>query len=164
MDDYLWVLKDSERDLIRELEPERLNALEEDELLNLHKRVRRARNKHTTNYRRKAARTVQQTGGRGAAHPKGAKDRLRAEAFEEALSIVSARLAKLAHQQSAALKKQRLAQARAGRSTGPGSDDNASATSSAGRARTHAKTTGGVKRDASSTAAGARRQAKKDAR
>ena len=76
MDDYLWVLKDSERDLVRELEPERLDALDEDGLLALHKRVRRARNKHVTNYRRRANKSVAEAGGRGAAAPKGAKSRL----------------------------------------------------------------------------------------
>ena len=48
MEQYLWVLKDKERDLIRELEPDRISQLDEDGLLALHKRVRRARNKHTT--------------------------------------------------------------------------------------------------------------------
>ena len=42
MDDYLWVLKDDELDLVRELEPKRLKALDEDDLLDLHRRVRRA--------------------------------------------------------------------------------------------------------------------------
>ncbi len=67
MDDYMWVLKDSERDLMRELEPKRLAALDEDDLLNLHKRVRRARNKHVKNYRRGAARSVIDQASRGSA-------------------------------------------------------------------------------------------------
>ena len=36
MDDYLWVLKDDELDLVRELEPKRLKGLDEDGLLDLH--------------------------------------------------------------------------------------------------------------------------------
>lgn len=165
MDDYLWVLKDTERDLIREIEPKRMNELDEDELLTLHKRIRRARNKHTKNYRRKAARTVSAKGGRGAAYPKGSKDRFRAEAFEEALAVVSERLAALAHEQAEELKQERLARARAGKGTGPGSTPRGSGSSTdTGRTRAHVKTTGGRKRDASSKAAGARRQASKDAR
>src|SRR6478736_6370829 len=97
MHDGLWVLSDPERDLVREVEPERLALLDEAGLLELHKRVRRARNKHTTNYRRKAARRVEEAGARGEAHPKGAKSRLRAEVFEEALAVVSTELAGRAH-------------------------------------------------------------------
>ncbi len=165
MDDYLWVLKDSERDLVRELEPVRINALDEDGLLRLHKRVRRARNKHVTNYRRRASKNVADAGGRGAAAPKGAKSRLRAEAFEEALAIVSERLAVVAHEEAEALKAQRLAQAQANRGTGPDSvKASTSSSMGGGQARSHSQTTGGKKRDASSQAQGAKRQAKRDSK
>lgn len=165
MDDYLWVLNDAERDLVRELEPARISALDEDELLALHKRVRRARTKHTKNYRRAGARAVEKQGGRGTAAPGGAKKRLRAEAFEEALAIVSERLAVVAHEQAEALKEERLARAQAGRGTGPESVSQGSgAVQGTGRARSHEKSTGGVKRDASSRAQGAKRQAKRDGR
>lgn len=165
MDEYLWVLKRPELDLIREIEPERMAALDEDELLALHKRIRKARNKHVGNYRRNGARRVAEAGGRGAARPGNKKSLLRAEAFEEALSRVSDRLGVVAHEQAEALKQERLARARSGKSTGPsspvGSDG---AVSGAGRQRSHSKTTGGVKRDASSRSQGARRQAARDAR
>ncbi len=115
----MWVLKDSERDLMRELEPKRLASLDEDDLLNLHKRVRRARNKHVKNYRRGAARSVIDQASRGSAAPKSAKARHRAEAFEEALAIVSERLAVVAHEEAERLRTERLARARAGRGTGP---------------------------------------------
>ncbi|MEV0890591.1 hypothetical protein [Promicromonospora sp. NPDC050262] len=165
MDDYLWVLKDDELDLVRELEPKRLKALDEDDLLDLHRRVRRARNKHVKNYRRKAARNVEELGARGKAAPKGGKSRWRAAAFEEALSVVSGRLAHVAHVQAEALKDERLAQARAGKSSGPGSADRPGGTKvGPGRARSHQKTTGGKKRDASTRAQGARRQGKRDSR
>jgi hypothetical protein len=165
MDDYKWVLKRSELDLIREIEPERMAELDEDGLLALHKRVRRARNKHVTNYRRRGAKRVSDAGGRGAAAPRGAKKRLRAEAFDEALAIVSERLAVVAHEAAEELKAERLARAQAGRGTGPSSSgsDGAGGTAS-GRDRQHQQSTGGVKRDASSRAQGARRQAKRDAR
>ncbi|MDL9980996.1 hypothetical protein [Microbacterium candidum] len=165
MDDYLWVLKDSERDLLREIESTRMERLDEDELLSLHKRIRRARNKHVTNYRRKAARTVVDMGSRGAAHPKGSKDRLRAEAFEEALARVSERLAALAHEHAEQLKNERLARAQAGKETGPDSAPiSGGKVSGAGVTREHRKTSGGKKRDASSRAQGARRQAERDSR
>lgn len=165
MEEYLWVLKRGELDLMREIEPDQMAQLDEDELLALHRRIRRARNKHTTNYRRKAARTVEEKGSRGAAKPKGAKDRLRAEAFEEALSRVSERLVEVAHEQAEQLKQERLAMAREGRWTGPESvTSSAGSVTDAGRGREHQKTTGGQKRDASSIAQGARRQAKRDAR
>lgn len=165
MDDYLWVLKDDELDLVRELEPKRLKALDEDELLDLHRRVRRARNKQVKNYRRKAAQNVKEVGGRGKAGPKGGKARWRAAAFEEALSIVSGRLAHVAHVQAEALKDARLAQARAGGSSGPKTADHPKPDKvGPGRARSHQKTTGGTKRDASSRAQGARRQGKRDSK
>jgi hypothetical protein len=165
MDEYLWVLKDAELDLVRELEPERIGELDEDALLDLHRRVRRARNKHVKNYRRKAARHVEELGGRGEAGPKGGKARWRAAAFEEALAIVSDRLAAVAHAEAEALKDERLAQAQRGRSTGPATDQPAGADGvGPGRARTHDKTTGGLKRDASSRAQGAARQGRRDSR
>ncbi|GAA3809562.1 hypothetical protein [Cellulomonas soli] len=165
MDEYLWVLKQSEADLVREIEPDRMAALDEDGLIDLHRRVRRARNKHTKNYRRGAAKQVEESGARGAAGPKGGKARLRAEAFEEALSLVSARLAAVAHEQAEALKVERLARAQAGRSTGPGSSPSGSGpVDGPGLPATHQKTTGGVKRDASSASQGARRQAERDSR
>lgn len=165
MENYLWVLKRSELDLIREIEPERMALLSEDELLALHKRVRRARNKHVTNYRRKGAKRVAKAGGRGTARPGNKKALLRAEAFEEALGRVSDRLAHVAHEEAEKLKQERLARARAGKSSGPDSltaiDGDAG---DLGVARSHTKTTGGVKRDASSRSQGAKRQAKRDSR
>lgn len=164
MEDYLWVLKQSEQDLLREIEPDRMGALDEDALLALHKRIRRARNKHVTNYRRKASRDVEGVGGRGAARPLGSKSRLRAEAFEEALSRVSARLAEVAHEEAEKLKAERLARAQADRSTGPDSSHPDAGAANTGTARSHEKSTGGIKKDASSQAQGARRQAKRDGR
>lgn len=165
MDQYLWVLKRDELDLIRELEPERLALLDEDGLLALHKRVRRARNKHTTNYRRKAAKKVPKAGGRGSAPRASDKRRARAHVFEEALSIVSTELARVAHDAAEALKDKRLERARAGRSTGPTpGNDGSEHTPTPGRGRSHTKTTGARKRDASSRSQGSRRQAKRDSR
>ncbi len=165
MENYLWVLKQPELDLVREIEPDRMAQLDEDALLDLHKRVRRARNKHVKNYRRSAAQNVEEVGARGAAAPKGAKKRLRAAAFEEALSIVSQRLAVVAHEEAERLKEERLDQAQANRGSGPQTAAAGSGkVDDAGRARAHEQTSGGAKRDASTQAQGARRQAKRDAR
>ncbi|UZN01626.1 hypothetical protein [Cellulomonas sp. S1-8] len=164
MDDNLWVLKDAERDLLRELEPERLAELDEDQLLALHKRVRRARTKHVKNYRRGASRKVEDAGARGAAKPTSEKARLRASVFEEALSVVSAELARVAHEEAEALRDERLAAARAVRWNGGSPDSPApDVADSPGVARAHTPTTGGIKRDASSSAQGRQRQAKRDA-
>ncbi|NOJ61459.1 hypothetical protein [Arthrobacter sp. 260] len=165
MEQYLWVLTKKQLDLIRELEPERLAALDEDGLLALHKRIRRARNKYTTNYRRKAAGKVVESGGRGKASKRSDKARARAYVFEEALSLVSAELTTVAHVAAEELKLERLERARKGKSAGPQSaPDSAPAVDGPGRARSHQRTTGGVKRDASSRSLGARRQAKRDSR
>ncbi len=164
MEQYLWVLKSKERDLIREIEPERMAELDEDGLLALHKRVRRARNKHTTNYRRGAAERVAEAGARGAASAGSDKARARAYVFEEALALVSEQLALVAHEQGEALKDERLARARAGKWSGPQTAGPADAVGNPGRQREHTKSSGGKKRDASTLAQGARRQAKRDAR
>jgi hypothetical protein len=125
--------------------------------------VRKARNKHVTKYRRKAAELVLDSGGRGAAAPSSDKSRLRASVFEEALSVISAELARVAHDEAEALKDERIARAREGRGTGPESQPSTpGGVGSEGRAREHAKTSGGTKRDASSQAQGAKRQAKRD--
>ncbi len=159
-------LTDSERQLFHETDPAELAALDEDAVADLHNRIRRARNKYTGLYRREAAAGVKQRGSRGASHPFNTKSRARAEVFEEALARVSRRLGALARESAAQLRSERIEAARAERSAGPAASGPAAGTAkqAAGRPRAHEKTTGGVKRDASSQAAGARRQAKRDAR
>lgn len=164
MEQYLWVLTDKELDLIREIEAERLAELDEDDLLALHKRVRRARKKYQKNYRRRAKDRVQKAGARGLAATGSDKDRARAYVFEEALSIVSTALSERAHQTAEALKDERLERARSANSASAGPAGTRKQPANTGRARVHQKTTGGKKRDASSRSQGARRQAKRDAR
>lgn len=112
MERYLWVLKDAERDLVRDTQPERLVVLDEDGLSDLHKRVRRARDKHTSNYRRAAAGNVEKAGGRSAARKANATAKARAYVFEDALARVSEALAHAAQEQAQLLRDERLAQAR----------------------------------------------------
>ncbi|GAA1497193.1 hypothetical protein [Paeniglutamicibacter kerguelensis] len=159
------ILKDDELDLIREVEAERMELLDEDELLALHKRVRRARKKHTKNYRRLAAAGVVEEGARGTARPRHGKAAQRAEIFEEALSRVSNRLAAVAQETYEALKAERLERAAAGKSSGPhGSTGPAAGGVGPGRAAEHQTSPGTKKKQASSQAAGAKRQAKRDSK
>lgn len=109
----LAALNDSERLLVAETETAELNARDEDAVVELHTRIRRARNKYVGQYRRGASARVPKTGGRGAAKPKNSRAAAKAEAFEEALSKVSRRLSVLAKQSAAELRAERLADAQA---------------------------------------------------
>jgi hypothetical protein len=157
-------LRNDELDLLRETEPERMALVDEDELLDLHTRVRRARTKYVKLYRRQASTRVEDVGGRGLARPKNRRNADKAEIFEDALARVSKRVDVVARQAAAELKAERLAAARA-TSPGPEVDGRVVAPRVAeSRVPAHEKTTGGLKRDASSQAQGARRQAARDSR
>lgn len=108
MENLRGVLQVEELALVREIDPARLALLDEDQLLALHKRVRRARNKHTTNYRRQGAEKVGEKSGRGFARPLNTKTVKRAEAFEQALATVSNHLATAAAQSARDIKEARL--------------------------------------------------------
>ncbi|TCO26135.1 hypothetical protein EV652_10726 [Kribbella steppae] len=157
-------LTDAERMLVAETERDALKGLDEDELLDLHQRIRRVRTKYVKNYRRGASAAVAQAGGRGKSYPRNQRDRDKAELFESVLARVSRAVATAAKRASMDLRSERIA---AARSTGGGVaapvpvGGPAPQTSRRPRAT---KTTGGLKKDASSQAAGARRQAKRDAR
>jgi hypothetical protein len=165
MEQLHGVLRSSEVDLIRETEPHRMALLSEDELLALHKRIRRARNKHVSNYRRQGSVGVKKHGGRGKSRPKNKDAAEKAEVFEEALAGVSSRLAEVAHRAARDIKAARLATANPPGGSGPASSpSHGEAGVGEGASRTHRQTEGGRKRDASSRAMGAKRQAKRDAR
>jgi hypothetical protein len=156
-------LTDAERLFLADTSREALAELDEDQVIELHTRTRRMRDKYVKNYRRAAGAAVSARGGRGLSYERNQRDRAKAEIFETALARVSRRLGTLATQSAKQLKDERIAAARAGGS-GP-------ARTAAPRAprppanppRGMKKTTGGLKKDASSRAAGARRQAKRDA-
>ena len=82
-------LRDDELELLRETEPERMSLLDEDDLLELHTRVRRNRTKYVKLYRRQASARVDDLGGRGFARPKNRRNLDKAEIFEEALAAPS---------------------------------------------------------------------------
>jgi hypothetical protein len=157
-------LREDELDLLRETEPERMAERDEDGLLDLHTRIRRARTKYVKLYRRQAGDRVAELGGRGFARPKNRRNADKAEVFEEALARVSKRVDVVARRAAAELKAERLAAAKA-TSAGPRADGRRVARPEAeSRVPARARTAGGVKRDASSRAQGARRQAARDAR
>jgi hypothetical protein len=161
-------LTKAQGDLLRETEPARLADLDEDALLDLHARVRRGRNKYVGLYRRQGAARVAAKGARGKAASGNRINAERAEVFELALARVSKRIDVVARAAAAELKAERLAAAAAVKSgTGPetsGSSGGGTGTAAVSTRRRATKTTGGKKRDASSQSAGARRQAKRDAR
>ncbi|GAA4413412.1 hypothetical protein GCM10023168_36320 [Fodinibacter luteus] len=146
-----------------------MEDLDEDALLELHTRVRRARSKYVKLYRQTGAQRVGLKGARGHARPGNAANAAKAEVFELALARVSARLGVVARAAAKDLKAERLAAVAAARgSTGPGSAGTAAGqsdgASTASTKRRATKTTGGIKRDASSRSQGAGRQARKDSR
>ena len=162
----LHSMTDAERRLVAETEVAALAELDEDELLELHTRIRRARGKYVKNYRRGASAKVGARASRGKAFAGSQRDRDKAEIFETSLARVSRQVAKAASQAAAELKEERLAAARGGASrpaaapTTPASRP----TATPSRKRAATKTTGGLKKDASTRAQGARRQGKRDSR
>ena len=158
-------LTSAQGDLVRETEPARMAKLDEDDLLDLHTRVRRARSKYVKLYRQTGAARVGLKGARGHARSGNVGNAAKAEVFELALARVSARVDVVARAAAEELRAERLAVAAAPGSTGPRSAVTSGAKAAAPSTRRRAtKTTGGQKRDASTRAKGAARQAKKDAR
>lgn len=157
-------LTDAERLLVAETERDALKGLDEDGLLDLQQRIRRARTKYVKNYRRAASAAVPDVGGRGMSYPRNQRDRDKAELFESVLAKVSREVAVAANRASMELRTERIEAARAAKSAAPAApaaDQPKAGTMTRPRAT---KTTGGVKKDASTRAMGARRQAKRDAR
>ncbi|MEU5877053.1 hypothetical protein [Spirillospora sp. NPDC047279] len=163
-------MSENELALVRETERARLQDMDEDGLLELHTRIRRARDKHVKLYRREAAGRVEEYGGRGVSRPKNRRNAQKAEVFEDALSRVSRHLAAAARRAAAALKSERLEAARAERHSGPAAPhpEEGTGTLRSQRAVRSPKSpslrNSLTKQQASSQAAGARRQAKRDNR
>ncbi|MGO4255358.1 hypothetical protein [Marmoricola sp. RAF53] len=160
----------AEQRLVAETAKAALADLDEEELLALHSRIRRARSKYVTSYRRSAAGAVVKRGGRGFAYPKNKRDRDKAEVFETALAQVSREVAAHASRAAAELKEERLAAARPTKAPAKKAPKKAPAKAApkAGPAtartkRPTTKTSGGTKQVAGRSATGARRQAKRDA-
>jgi hypothetical protein len=162
----LTSLTEAELVLMRETEPERLAELDEDALVELHTRIRRARNKYVGVYRRQAASRVELTGGRGKSYARNSRRRAKAELFEDALARVSERLAAAARASAEILKAERLAEARDGRNTAPPAAParRPKAQRADQQLDRQPDFTGLHKRRASTRSTGARRQARQDNR
>lgn len=155
----------AEQALILETEAPRLLELDEDALILLHDRVRKARAKAVSQYRRGAAARVQAKGARGKQRLGGPqRDALKAEVWEDALGRVSARLAKLARESAKALKAERLAAARGESAAGTPRPAGSKVAGNPAATRAKQPTPAAKKKNASTKSAGKRRQAARDAR
>jgi hypothetical protein len=162
----LSILTEAERLLVLETEKSELAQLDEDGLSALHDRIRRARGKYVGQYRRGGATKVGAKGGRGKASQQNQRARDKAEVFEDALARVSTALAAAARRSAAELKAERIAAAR-GEGTpaiakAPAKGRAAASTPATKRTRNDSSAVS--KRNASTLATGARRQAKRDSR
>jgi len=168
----LAVLNDAERLLVAQTEPSELATLDEDAAIEFEGRIRRVRNKYVGQYRRAASARVVEEGGRGKARPENKRALMKAEAFEEALSRVSRRVAVLARQSAAKLRAERLAAARAVKQgRGPDAAGAAPGTTRTARSVTTEpaddrgpRSPATEMRRATTRAADARQQAKRDSR
>ena len=161
-------LTEAEKVLLMETDRERMEALDEDALAELHDRIRRARTKYVKIYRRDAGDRVAEKGGRGAARPANRRNAGKAEVFEDALARVSRRLAAAARQSATQLRLDRLAAARADKQSPVAAPSGGEVTPArAGQRNTADRrltTPAAKKRVSTQAAAGKRRQAKKDSR
>jgi hypothetical protein len=162
----LAMMNGEERALLRRVEPKVLKALDEEELLDLHARVRRARNKYSKLYRRRARAQVKSDRSRGGASKAHGRTAVKAEAFEDALAVVSRQLAEAARDSAEQLRAERLEAARvakAGKSAPKSARAKPAAKSSTGSAKSKkkARTPISKKSSASARAATRRSQAKK---
>ena len=71
----LAVLTESEKLLVAETDRGALTALDEDAAIELETRIRRARDKYVSQYRRSASSRVAERGGRGKARPENTRAR-----------------------------------------------------------------------------------------
>lgn len=166
MKKLLSSLTEKEYLLIRQTATDAIACLDEDALIDLHDRVRRARKKYVTLYRRKGAAKVTAKGGRGAARSANERNGAKAEIFEDALARVSRQLSVAARRSARDLKEERLARARGAAAPAKPAKKGGAKVKAVARVRVDdaRKSPGRKKRDASSLAKGARRQAKRDSR
>ncbi|MFC4605344.1 hypothetical protein [Rhodococcus kronopolitis] len=163
MKKLLKSLSETEYLLVRATSRENLDGLDEDALIELHNRVRKARNKHVTLYRREAAEAVTDKASRAAGRRTTSKNAARSEVFEAALARVSRRLGAVAKASAAELKRTRLDRARHDAPSFAGGGPDPAGRAPAGlNGKKKQKSAGRKKREASDIAAGARRQAKRD--
>ena len=158
-------LSRKERTLLAETDTERLRAMAEDELIDLHARVRRARDRLVQLHRREVAEQVEATRARGTASVAPRRSASKAELFEAALARVSSSLARAARVAAASLRAERLAAARsAGRPAAPKKRTPAPPKTKAMAPRARKRPPIERKTAAATRASSARRQARRDSR
>jgi len=147
-----------------ETETDRLRTMDEDALIDLLVRVRRARDKSVQLHRREVAEQVDVARARGTASVAPRQSASKAEIFEGALAGVSSSLARAARATAAALRTERLAAARkGGRPAAPGGRSRGRSRTKSGTPRARTRRPIEKRAGASSRASNARRQAKRDA-
>jgi hypothetical protein len=158
------MLNETEQALMRAVEPRELKRLDEDELVELHDRIRRARNKYSKLYRRRAGERVTTDRSRSRASAANAKAARKAEGFEDALAKVSHRLAQVAAAAAEELKNERLAAARRTPARPAGTTEPGRATGGANAGKKSTRTPASEKQRASTKASNKRTQAARDRR
>ena len=157
------MLNETEKALLRSAEPKQLNRLDEDGLAELHDRIRRARNKYSKLYRRRAGAQVKSDRSRKQASAAHAKAARKAEGFEDALARVSNALASAAATAAEELKAERLAAAK--RKPVPSDQPTSKKTKgSKGRTAAKKKTPATKKKHSSTKSSNKRNQAARDRR
>jgi hypothetical protein len=153
-----------ERALLAETQPERLRAIDEEALIELHARVRRARDRLVQLHRREVAEHVDAARARGTASLPPRRSASKAELFEDALARVSSTLARAARATAASLRADRLAAARpAARPAATEKPTKTPRKSKTAAPRTKDRTPIQRKAAAATRASNARRQAGRDA-
>lgn len=157
----------AEQTLLVATEPARLDDMNEDDLIALLGRVRRARNKYSDLHRRQGAGAVRAAGKRYAAAKSNERTLRKAEIFEDAVSRVARYVSRTARANANAVKEQRLADAGARRGGAPTSTARAKKKKPRPANAKSTKRSEGIvsgKRVGSTSAATKRSQSKKDAR
>lgn len=152
-----------EAQLIDETKPAAMAHLDADGLIELHTRVRRARDKFVDLYRRRGAAKVRTKGARGVAAAANERGWAKAEVFEDALARVSRQLAAASARNARDLKAERLAQARSDKAATPAAKSKAKTTTRT-KADKPRKRAGRTKDEVPMKPSVARRQAKRDSR
>jgi hypothetical protein len=150
----------AELDLLDKTAPKTLSGMSHAELVKLSALLRKNSDKYRDLYRRQGAQTVESTHARSATATSNASTAEKATEFHDALMRVNDEIDRHDQDDAKSLRDQRLAQARAGRSTGPGSTTSGGGKAGAGRSE---KTNRGPSGKAGATrSANSRAQAKRD--
>lgn len=156
-----------EQTLLVATESARLADLSEDDLDELLTLVRRARNKYTKLYRRQSADLVAASSSRRGTSTSNQRTKRKAEIFEDALARVARSLAAAASATAKQLKRERLDAARAAKGTPTVAQEGVPGSAAPNPAGVPRKAKGpntSRAQRASTTAKGARSQAKRDGR